>query len=747
MSARGLNVFVSIGAKLLPSLNSAALATERRFGLMSRRMRLTAAAMSASWKGMERNFSTFSTHIAMPAGILAGLGGRAVYEWSKVGNELQAVTQMSDRARKSIEAVARSMPGNPAQNLSAALDLARTGFDEKQIMGTLKITLKLGRADSSVDQAEAADILTNVMKGMKLGDGSLEEVSRNANRVANNIAFAAAKSSSDVRLMGESFKYAAPLAARLGIPIEDLSAYFMTMANAGIKGSESGVAFRSGMVRLLKPTKDASAVLAKHNMSLADYVKTSQKASGQSIVNQLRAGGVDASGAKGEIDRLLASDISGAALTQKITEAVANGMEGGADATDLDNLSEAVTQALFSGVDKVDFKRFLEDASKKFSTSDIVHFFDVRQGARLSTLFGPDWQRNLNALKAMGNIAAGKGTFLDKMYEMQLKGAVEPWLRIQQSFGNLFIAMAESGVMSTVANAMDKIASGIMALSKTNPALLRFATYALLGVAALGPLGFALAGIGAAFRILWPAFRLFGRLLFWVGGLAVRFAPMLLNGLARLAPWIIRGLVMAFGLLSNPVGWAIILAGVAAALIWYFRDDLAKAWPKVVAWFKGAWNGLKTWLLSINWGGIGMTIANALTGGLAGKFAAFMGRMRASVASVGQTGMNSPRGGLAGARAKGGPVRRGSAYLVGEEGPELFTAGRSGNVLPFGRTAAVLGAAGAAMAPMAAAATPVSVTINVNGASDPHAIAREVDRQLRLTLRQVGGDNGRFLND
>jgi hypothetical protein len=38
-----------------------------------------------------------------------------------------------------------------------------------------------------------------------------------------------------------------------------------------------------------------------------------------------------------------------------------------------------------------------------------------------------------------------------------------------------------------------------------------------------------------------------------------------------------------------------------------------------------------------------------------------------------------------GARAKGGPVRRGGSYLVGEQGPELFTPGASGSIIPNNR--------------------------------------------------------------
>lgn len=186
------------------------------------------------------------------------------------------------------------------------------------------------------------------------------------------------------------------------------------------------------------------------------------------------------------------------------------------------------------------------------------------------------------------------------------------------------------------------------------------------------------------------------------------------------------------------MGWAVILAGVGLALAYYFRDDLARAWPKVVAWFKGAWTGLKNWVLSINWGSVGMRIADALTFGLASKFTAAMGRLKASTANV---GMNSTRGGLAGARAKGGPVRRGGFYLVGEEGPELWQAPGHGRIIPAGRTAALLAAA---MTPVAAAASPGTpaavsapaarapqITINVNGAHDPLAVAREVERIIK----------------
>lgn len=717
--ARGLNVFVNIGARVGSSLNSATRQTIGQIDRIGRAARLASAEMRASFRGMSRDMSNFNSNVSVPAAAFTAIGAKAAYEWSKVGNELQAVSQMSNNARKSIEGVARSMPGNPTENLKAALDLARTGFDAQQIAGSLAVTVKLGKSDSSVDTAEAADIMTNVMKGMNLPDGTLAEVTRSAERTANNIAYAAAKSSTDVRLMGESFKYAAPMAARLGIEMEDLSGYFMTMADNGIKGSEAGVAFRSGLVRLLKPTKGAMGVLARYNMNLEDYVKTAKKASAADVVSTLSAQGIDASGAQGAIAALMANpNLSGAPLIAKISEAVAAGMAGGGDAADLDKISDGVMMAMTSGVSKVDFQRFIQDGvTKGWTASDFAHFFDVRQGTRLMTLWGKDSLRNIQAVKSALAVNEGRGTFLDQMYATQMQGAVGPWEKMKQGFGNIIISMAESGVMDTMANGMNAIADAMMSLSKSNPQLLKFITYGIMGAAVLAPLGFILTGVGAGLRLLFSGLGFGLRVL----GPLVDLVPMVLNGLTRLGPVIIRGLGAAFALLSNPIGWAIILAGVAAALVWYFWDDLKAIWTNTIVpgWNK-LWTGLKDWVMTIDWGSVGMKIANFLTFGLAGKFKDAVTNFKNNVGSGGASTPQLPRNP---GRATGGRVERGRTYTVGERGIETFTPGSSGYITSNSRLQASLrGGRGGGGIHVGA--------ININGAQDPGAVALAVRREL-----------------
>jgi phage-related minor tail protein len=53
------------------------------------------------------------------------------------------------------------------------------------------------------------------------------------------------------------------------------------------------------------------------------------------------------------------------------------------------------------------------------------------------------------------------------------------------------------------------------------------------------------------------------------------------------------------------------------------------------------------------------------------------------------SGLGSLLGGFGGFRAGGGPVGAGRSYIVGENGPELFTPGVSGNIIPNGRLGSV----------------------------------------------------------
>ena len=83
--------------------------------------------------------------------------------------------------------------------------------------------------------------------------------------------------------------------------------------------------------------------------------------------------------------------------------------------------------------------------------------------------------------------------------------------------------------------------------------------------------------------------------------------------------------------------------------------------------------------------------------------------------------------GIPGARAGGGPVSAGRAYIVGEEGPELFVPRQSGGIVPNNAMGGTGGGGG--------------FTINVTGVQDPSAIRAEV---LRLLPAIGAAEDARF---
>jgi hypothetical protein len=75
-------------------------------------------------------------------------------------------------------------------------------------------------------------------------------------------------------------------------------------------------------------------------------------------------------------------------------------------------------------------------------------------------------------------------------------------------------------------------------------------------------------------------------------------------------------------------------------------------------------------------------LANLVMGGLSSAFGGLFGGGPGDIRGPGGS-TSIPFGGP---RALGGPVEAGSAYLVGEQGPELFMPGQSGRIIPNGQT-------------------------------------------------------------
>lgn len=140
--------------------------------------------------------------------------------------------------------------------------LAMAGWGVGDIMGAMPGLLNLAAA-SGEELGTTADIVSDAMTAMGIG-------AEGAGHFADVLAMAASKSNTNVSMLGESFKYAAPLAGTMGWSLEDLTMQLGLMANAGIKGSQAGTTFKSAMAAMLAPTYKQSTAMAELGLSMTN---------------------------------------------------------------------------------------------------------------------------------------------------------------------------------------------------------------------------------------------------------------------------------------------------------------------------------------------------------------------------------------------------------------------------------------------------------------------------------------------
>lgn len=430
--------------------------------------------------------------------IAAGAAARSIFEFEKMGNAVEAVGMISEHQRKLIEGESMDLnalfPHLNKDIMGAGFELMRAGMSFETMMGTLRDSLNLALA-GDLQLPETADIMTNIMQSLRMPQETMESAAASAKRTSDVLAYAANKSNTNISKMGITFKYAAPMAAVLGVEMEELAALTMVMANNGIKGSDAGTGLRFAMMRMLKPSKDMNRALERLNMNINDYITKGRQASSSEIIQMMALEGVDAKGLGKQIDALL-EDPSlrksparlAAALSQMVSKELGEG-----SIIDRQKLIEGLEQSLTVLGGEIDFMKFLGDLQNKEGAESLLgHIFGVRHGGKVAAALAGDFVALVDEVMARSVGAA------DAMSRKRQKGIVGVWARFTASLENLAISVARSGVLDAVATGITTITNGLRDLSEMNPELLKLSTYAALAVAAIAPLGFALSGVASA---------------------------------------------------------------------------------------------------------------------------------------------------------------------------------------------------------------------------------------------------------
>ncbi|EDH4585712.1 phage tail tape measure protein [Salmonella enterica] len=140
--------------------------------------------------------------------------------------------------------------------------LAMAGFTPQSIQAALPGVLNMALA-GGMDLGESADIGSNILTQFKLSSDQMD-------RVGDTLTATFTRTNTDLRALGDTMKYAGPVAANLGISLEQASAMAGMLANNGLRGSDAGTALRSSLSRLASPPKAAADALKELGVSVAD---------------------------------------------------------------------------------------------------------------------------------------------------------------------------------------------------------------------------------------------------------------------------------------------------------------------------------------------------------------------------------------------------------------------------------------------------------------------------------------------
>ena len=206
--------------------------------------------------------------LPVTAGVTA-LGTIAVKTGADFDSAMSKVAAVSDATGSEMDALrekAREMGSKTKFSASEAADamnyMAMAGWKTNDMLSGIEGIMNLAAA-SGEDLASTSDIVTDALTAFGLS-------ASDSGHFADILAAASSNANTNVSMMGETFKYAAPVLGSLGYSAEDSAIAIGLMANAGIKSPQAGTALRSAITNLAKPTDTVASAMEQYGISLTD---------------------------------------------------------------------------------------------------------------------------------------------------------------------------------------------------------------------------------------------------------------------------------------------------------------------------------------------------------------------------------------------------------------------------------------------------------------------------------------------
>lgn len=203
------------------------------------------------------------------SGVIAGVGAVAVKttaDFDSAMSNVQAISGATgddfDKLRDKAIEMGSKTKFSASESAEAMTYMAMAGWKTEDMLVGIDGIMNAAAATGS-DLATTSDIITDALTafGMSAEDST---------RMADVLAKTSNSANTNIEMLGETFKYAAPVCGTLGISLEDCAVAAGLMGNSGIKASQAGTAIRKGLLNLASPTKSVAAAMEQYNIHLVE---------------------------------------------------------------------------------------------------------------------------------------------------------------------------------------------------------------------------------------------------------------------------------------------------------------------------------------------------------------------------------------------------------------------------------------------------------------------------------------------
>lgn len=255
-----------------------------------------------------------SKYVTLP---IAGIGAASVKTAADFDAQMSKVAAISGTTGADFDMLRQKAREMGAKTKFSATEagqgfeyMAMAGWDAHEMADGLPGVLNLAAA-SGEDLGTTSDIVTDALTAFGLA-------AEDSAHFADVLAKASSSSNTNVSMMGETFKYAAPVAGALGYSVEDTSIAIGLMANAGIKATNAGTSLRTLMTNMSKPTASAQKAMDDLGVSLTN--SDGSMKSFKEVMDDLRGGFGNMKISEEEFNKSLAeldTSLANGEITQK----------------------------------------------------------------------------------------------------------------------------------------------------------------------------------------------------------------------------------------------------------------------------------------------------------------------------------------------------------------------------------------------------------------------------------------------